>query len=416
MAKIVKILSREILDSRGNPTVEVKVVLADGYFGNYIFSQGVSISKYEPKIVRDDDKNRFFGLGVQKAVDAIGSVFGPKLLGLEAKDQGKIDEILISIDEKKEKYGANAMLPISLAATVAQAASERLPLCQYLWKSFFADRKILIPTPIFSMIDGGLHGNMNLEFQEFLVTPASSYSYSEALKIGVEIYQSLKKSLLIRKDIQAVGDEGGFTPNLYTNAEALETINEVVAQLSYTPGHDVFYGIDISANQFSEGGHYLIKDRANPMSASEMIDFYKELLGRFRILVLEDPFSSDDWLGWQLITEAFGKQLIIAANEIIGGNFERLEKAIKEKGANTLVINPTQFCTLSEMVKVVKLASGASWRIIIATRSGDTTDTFISDLACACGADYVKFGAPARGERVAKYNRLLEIYSTLSQV
>lgn len=306
------------------------------------------------------------------------------------------------------------MLPVSLAIASAQAASERLPLYQYLWQNFFADRKIIVPTPIFSMIDGGLHGNPNLEFEEFLVTPASSYSYPEALKIGVEIYQSLKKSLLIRKDIQAVGDEGGFTPNLYTNAEALETISEALGQLSYVIGHDVFYGVDVSANQFSEGAHYLIKDRANPMSAPEMIDFYKELLGRFRILILEDPFSVDDWVGWQLITEAFGKQLIIAANEIIGGNFERLEKAIREKVANTLVVNPTQFGTLSEMVKVVKLAFQASWRIIISARSGDTTDTFISDLACACGADYVKFGAPSRGERVIKYNRLLEIFGTQS--
>lgn len=413
MAKIAKVLSREILDSRANPTVEVKIILDDGYFGSFAFPQGASISRYEPKVLNDNDLARFQGRGVQKAVNAVASVFAPKLVGLDAKDQKKIDDVLISIDSKKEKYGANSMLPISLAVVSAQAASERTPLYQYLWANFFKSRTISVPVPIFSYIDGGLHGNINLEFQEFLLLPASSYSYQEGLIIGVEIYQTLKKILKSRNEIRSVGHEGGFAPNLFANAEAIEVINEAATQAGYEPGRDIFYGIDVSASHFYESGHYRIKDRANPMTVDEFVDFYKETLGRFRLLFLEDPLSSDDWEGWKYLTATLGGQLMVASGEALTANQERIGKAVKENMANAVVLNPTYAGTLTELVGAIGLAASASWKIIFTSRAGDTGETFVCDLACACGADYVKFGAPARGERVIKYNRLSEIYGSL---
>lgn len=415
MAKISKILSREILDSRGNPTVEVKVVLEDGYFGSYAFPQATLGSKYEPKVIHDNDPKRYFGLGVQKAVSAVVSSFAPNLVGVDAKEQQKIDSLLVSIDSKNEKYGVNAMLPISLSVASAQAASERLPLYQYLWSNFFKERSLSVPLPMFSFIDGGPHGNANLEFQEFLVVPASSYQYPQAVRVGVEIYQSLKKNLKSRNDTQSVGDEGGFAPNLFSNAEALELINDAVSQASYQPGHDIFYGIDVSASHFQSGNHYQIKDRANPMTVDEFIDFYKELLGRFRLLLLEDPLGVDDWVGWKYLNSSIGEQVIIAAGEAVSTNPERIDRAIKENIANGLVINPTYGATLSQLVEAIQLALLASWKIIFTSRAGDTSETFTCDLATSCGADYVKFGAPSRGERVAKYNRLLEIFGTLSR-
>jgi enolase len=415
MAKIQKVQAREILDNRGVPTVEAKVSLDDYYYGRFAFPSAVSLTKYEAKEKRDGDPLRFAGLGVQKAVSFVVQEISPKIIGLDSQNQEEIDKILIALDgtADKERLGANAILSVSLACAQASAASLRVPFYYYLNQKFFKDRPLKIPIPIFDIINGGKSGASNLDFCQFMVVPSSAQPFPQALQIGVEVYSSLKKILIARKESYSLGDGGGFTPNLYTNAEAFEVIAETVSATSYTPGHDLFFAANIAASQFQQGSLYQIHDRANPMSQGEFIEYYKDLLGRFHILILEDPFGPDDWEGWQDLTVQVGKQTIVSGNEFFATNAKRIKKGVEMQAANAVSIHPAQIGTLTETVEAIKTVQGSFWKIIFSSRLSETNNDTIADLACSCGADYVKFGAPARGERVAKYNRLLEIASTL---
>lgn len=415
MAQIRQVYAREILDSRSHPTVEAKIILDDGFYGVSSAPSGASIAKSEGIEVRDADPQRFAGLGVRKAVANVVEIIGPKLIGTDCNNQAKIDQILLELDrtENKQKLGVNAILPVSAAAAAAAASSQRLPLYRYLNK--LAQTIPKIPIPMFNIINGGKHGDGNLDFQEFMIVPASSYNFATSLQMGVEIYDALKKVLIARKEVVSVGDEGGFAPSFYTNAEALEVLSESVGATVYRAGRELFFALDVAATQFQKDSGYLIRDRASPLSSAEFIDYYKDLLTRFHLLILEDPLGEEDWEGWKSLTGQVGNQLIIVGDDLLATNVKRLGRAIKEKAANGILIKPNQAGTVTETLTVIKTAAAAGWKIIVSHRSGETIDTFVADLAVAVGADYVKFGAPARGERVAKYNRLLEIANSFKR-
>ena len=418
MAKIKKVMSREILDSRGYPTVETKVVLEDDHFGISSIPSGVSMGSFEAHELRDHDSLRFGGQGVLKAVGNVTGIIGPKIIGLDASEQEKIDRTLISLDgtENKENLGANAILSVSIASLKAQAASLQFPVYRYIAEAILKkkDKSYRIPTPLFNILNGGKHGAGNLEFQEFLIAPSQVKPYPVSLQIGSEVYYSLKKVLDYKNAIHSVGDEGGYAPNLYTNADALEIITEAISQTTYILGKDVFMGIDIASGHFmNEEKKYVIKDRSNPMTSMELIDFYKDLTARYLLLILEDPLGEEEWQAWAELTKFMGTQLLIVSDDLTATNKKRLEKAIQARAANAILTKPNQIGTITETLEVVKTAQDAKWKVVMSHRSGETNDDFIADLAVAVGADYVKFGAPARGERVAKYNRLLEIYNSL---
>ncbi len=415
MAKISKIYAREILDSRAYPTVEVKVVLDDQFYGVASAPTGVSTSKSEAVEVRDNDKDRYAGLGVLKAVDNVVNIIQPKLIGVNPEDQEKIDKTLISLDgtPNKSGLGVNAILPVSIACAKAAAASKRLPLYQYLSQKFF-DSQVGIPTPIFNVINGGKHGAGNLDFQEFFIVPSKAKPYSASLRMAVEIYFSLKRLLIFKNAIHSVGDEGGFAPNLYTNSDALELLVESLQVTGYHLGQDLFLGLDFAANNFRTGSLYQIKDRSNPIGVGELIELYKDLVNRYRIFILEDPFAEDDWEGWAQLMKEIGDRALIVGDDLLATNPKLVDKALKGNYVNAMIIKPNQIGTLTETVEVIKKATKAGWQIVVSHRSGDTTDDFVADLSVAAKADYVKFGAPARGERTVKYNRLLEIFYQLT--
>lgn len=415
MAKIKKILAREILNSRGEPTVEAKVILDDGFYGVSSAPTGASISKYEAVELRDTKDLRFAGLGVATAVSNVTNIIGPKLEGIEVAEQEKIDNILIQLDgtAKKSKLGVNSILPVSQAVLIAAAATAKIPLWQYINQKFANSIKPTVPVPLFNVINGGIHGADNLDFQEFLISPASTKPYPESLQLGVEIYFSLRKILTYKNHIYSLGDEGGFAPNLYSNAEAFEILTEAVSATQYRLAHDLFFGLDAAASHLLDGSHYVIKDRANPLTSDYLISYYKDLSDTFKLLILEDPLGEDDFDGWSKLTTQLGSRLIIVGDDLIATNLRKLETAISENLANATIVKPNQAGTITETLKVINRAKEVGWKIVLSHRSGETNDTFLADFAVAVAADYVKFGAPARGERVAKYNRLLEIYFSL---
>ena len=418
MSKIAKILSREILDSRGFPTVEVKVILDSGYVGIASAPSGLSVGGFEAVEVRDGDPNRLAGFGVLKAVSNVSQIIAPELEGTEAESQTEIDQILLKLDgtEDKKNLGTNAMLPVSVGVAKAQAANLHLPLYRYLARLFVTEDKLAkIPTPLFNILNGGKHGAGNLEFQEFIVSPSQTAPYSAGLQVGVEIYYALKKILVYRNAIHSVGDEGGFAPNLYTNADALEVIVEAVNTTSYSFGRDVFLGLDCAANNFKVDSHYRIRDRSNPISSYDLLEYYRELITHYRILIIEDPFSEDAWDDWVEFTKTVGNEVFVVADDLVATNLKRLTEAVEKKAANALLAKPNQVGTITETWQAVAKAQNSGWKVIVSHRSGETLDTFIADFAVAVGADYVKFGAPARGERVVKYNRLLEIEQELGK-
>ncbi|MBI4100196.1 phosphopyruvate hydratase [Candidatus Microgenomates bacterium] len=419
MAKVQAVQAREILDSRGNPTVETVVVLDDGAWGVAAVPSGASVGKNEAVELRDNDQGRMGGMGVLKAVDNVNKVIAPALLGKLAENQAEIDDFLIKMDgtPNKSKLGANAILSVSLALCTASAQSARLPLYKYINKlAFNINLPISVekmPTPIFNLINGGKHGGDNLDFQEFHVIPATSTPYRDALKLGVEVYQRLKITLKERGSVFGIGDEGGLTPNLLTNADALAMLLEAIQQTPYHPSYDVFLGLDVAASNLKKMRGYQIKDRSQTLSTDEMIAFYQELQKNFHLLILEDPLNEDDWDDWEKLTKTLGEQLIIVGDDLLTTNLERLKKAVQKKAVNAILIKPNQIGTLTETLAVIKLAKESAFKTVVSHRSGETTDTFIADLAVAIAADYVKFGAPARGERVAKYNRLSQIENEL---
>ena len=414
MSKISRIWAREIIDSRGFPTVEAVGQLDNGLIAVSSVPGGTSTGTYEALELRDNDQQRFLGKGVLKAVENIHKVLGPYLIGKDPVNQKELDQGLAKLDgtENKSKYGANSILAVSMVAAKLAALANQENL--YLWIYTLAQNiglkpQLHIPTPLFNMINGGTHGSGNLDFQEFHVIPASSKSFSESLKMGVEIYLTIGSDLERRGAVHSVGDEGGYAPNLFTNADALEVFVEAIKDAKYVIGKDVFLGLDIAANFFFKNGEYSIRDKSAPLDDNGLIAYYQNLNDQYHLVLIEDMFFEDAWESWKKLTSLFGNQLMVVGDDLLATNPKRVAKAIKEKACNSILVKPNQIGTVWETLEVIKMAKDADWKVIVSHRSGETNDTFIADFAVGVGADYVKFGAPARGERVAKYNRLLAI-------
>lgn len=416
--KIYSIIAREILDSRGNPTIETMVILENGYRGTASVPAGTSLGKYEAKELRDNDPSRYDGMGVMKAVANVNTTIAAKLRGMDAFDQRSVDEAMRTLDatEDKSRLGANSILSVSLAVVQAAAAAQRVSLFRYLNTLFthmVPTQLEKIPTPTFNTINGGKHGAGNLDFQEFQIVPASSLKYRDALRLAVEIYQKLKGILQYRNTSTAVGYEGGFAPNLYTNLDAMELLVEAVRATSYRFGVDVFFGLDVAASHFATDRGYQIKDKQTPLSAKDFVSYLADLHKKYRLLILEDALDEDDWSGWTQLTAQFGHDVMVVGDDLLATNPKRLQKAIHDKACTAILLKPNQIGTLTEFFEVVTIAKKSNIQTIVSHRSGETNDSFIADLGVAVQADYVKFGGPTRGERVAKYNRLLQIESEL---
>jgi len=417
MAEIKEIRAREILDSRGIPTIEAKVFLNDGSFAVASIPSGASIGKYEALELRDQDENRFNGKGVLRAVENINNIIAPKIVGIDPRNQLKIDKILIQLDGTKNKtnLGANSILAVSQGACEAAAAAQRINIFEHVSRLFGLKREeLFMPTPVMNLINGGKHGAGNLDFQEFHIIPSEKKPYSEALRMGEEIYQSVEKVLIKNGAIHSIGDEGGFAPDLFTNLDALEVLTQAIKEAKYELNRDVFLGLDVAADSFFKNGRYKIRDRSMPLDTNEFTEFYKELNQQHRLATLEDPLEEDDWKGWQKIVKMLPKTIIVG-DDLLATNKERVKEAIKLKACSAILVKPNQIGTIAETIEVIKIARQANWKVIVSHRSGETNDSFIADFAVGVGAEHVKFGAPARGERVAKYNRLLEIEQILNQ-
>lgn len=416
MAKIKKIIAREILDSRATPTIEAIIQLADGAVGTFSTPSGISIGKSEARELRDHDPKRYGGQGVLTALEKIAKDIAPHLIGQEASLE-LTDQTLINLDSSADKsnLGANTMLAISGAVAKAQAASEKIPLYQYIARlAGQSTQEFVIPTPMFNILNGGMHASYNLDFQEFLIVPPKAGSYSKNLRTGTECYMALSEVLKVHNAIVLVGDEGGYAPTLYSNLDALKIMEEAVAKAGYKTGLDIFFSLDVAANHILQGSTFRIKDKPVPLTTNDLIDFYIGLNEQYHLLSIEDPLPEDEWQQWQIITAKLGGEMLIIGDDLIATNLERLTKAIDQHACNGVVIKPNQIGTITETLAVVKKAKEAGLKIVASHRSGETNDDFIADFAVAISADYAKFGAPARGERVAKYNRLLEIEHELS--
>lgn len=415
MAKIAKLFAREILDSRATPTIEVIMVLEDGAVGVASVPSGASTGTYEAHELRDGDMNWHLGKGVLKAIANVNQTIFESVSDQEFASIADLDKKLIALDgtPNKSKLGANAILGVSIAFAKATAVSQKLPLYKYLAREAGNTQPLFMPTPAFNMINGGKHGAGNLDFQEFWVVPSHLKTFAQALETGAVIYQNLKKLLARRGAIHSVGDEGGFAPNLFTNLDALEILNEAITESKRKPGIDVELGLDLAANSFYKDGKYVIKDRSAPMEAGEFIDYLRDLNAQYHLRLIEDPLHEDDWKGWNQLTAELGNSTTIVGDDLLVTHPARIRQAITEKACNAILAKPNQIGTVSETIDVIKQSRLAGWKVIMSHRSGETNDTFIADLAVGVGADYAKFGAPARGERVAKYNRLLAIESEL---
>lgn len=413
MAKIKAVKAREILDSRGNPTVEVDVVLNTGKIGRASVPSGASTGLRECVELRDGDKRRFFGKGVQKAVSNVNRVIAPKVVGMDPEDQSAIDNLMIKLDgtENKSKLGANAILGTSLAVAHAAALDAGLPLYRYLGGA----KAQVLPVPMMNIINGGAHADNNLDFQEFMVVPVGK-DFRESLRRGTEVFHVLKANL--KKDglSTAVGDEGGFAPKLGSHEHALELIVKSAEDAGLRPGKDVFLAMDPAASEFYDDGKYVFKKSTmESLSADEMVDLYVDLCRRFPIVSIEDPMSEEDWIGWKGITARLGKKIQLVGDDLFVTNKKMLAKGVKQGLANAVLIKVNQIGTLTETMETVKLAARSHYRCVLSHRSGETEDTSISDISVATNAGQIKTGAPSRGERTAKYNRLLRIEEELGK-
>lgn len=408
MPVIEAVGAREILDSRGNPTVEVEVLLDDGTFARASVPSGASTGAFEAVEVRDGDA-RYGGRGVRKAVNAVLETVGPDLVGREATEQRSIDRALLDLDATKDKsaLGANAILGVSLAVAKAAAESSNLPLFRYVGGS----NARLLPVPMFNILNGGAHADTNVDVQEFMIAPVGAATFSEALRWGAEVYHALKAVLKSRGLGTGVGDEGGFAPELPANRAALDLITEAIGVAGLTPGRDVALALDVAATEFYADGGYRFEGETR--SAQWLSDYYSELLGAYPLVSIEDPLAEDDWDGWRAITEALGARTQLVGDDLFVTNPERLATGIMTGAANALLVKVNQIGTLSETLDAVELAHRAGYRCMMSHRSGETEDTTIADLAVAVNCGQIKTGAPARSERVAKYNQLLRIEEEL---
>ncbi|MBI2028900.1 phosphopyruvate hydratase [Candidatus Gottesmanbacteria bacterium] len=413
MSKITKVYAREILDSRGNPTIETAVYYQNG-FATASVPSGSSTGKYEAVELRDNDPKRFMGMGVKTAVDNVNKILGPAIIGMDLEDQFAVDKKMIDMDgtENKSKLGANSILSISMAAAKAASYAQKIP--PYLWfnklfTTLGGKAKVIIPTPILNVINGGKHGTGNLDFQEFQIIPASIKNYPEGLKACTEVYHAIAKVLEYRNAIHAIGDEGGFAPNLYTNLDAMEVIIQAIKEAGYTLQKDIFLGLDIAPAFFYKSGRYQIKDVTEHYDADKFIDYIQKLHDSYHLLTLEDPLFEDEWDKWVKITKQLGSEVHIIGDDLLVTNQKKLQRAIDSKACNAILVKPNQIGSVLETLSVVKLAKDHSFKTVVSHRSGETDDYIIADFAVGVGSDFVKFGAPARGERVVKYNRLLTI-------
>lgn len=412
MAKIKQITAGEILNAKGNPTIETTVILTDGAVGIASCPTGTSVGKYEAVEIRDKDEKRFQGLGVLNAIMNIEEMITPNLLGMDATKQPEIDKKMIALDgtANKGRLGANAILSVSMAVAKAAAKSSILPLFLYL-REFVKKENVplKVPIPIFNVINGGKHAQGTIDFQEFLVIPASSKKFDESLIIGTNVYAALKKSLETNNLSTLVGDEGGFSPKVETNQDALLMLKQVIEGINLRLGFDVFLGLDVASSNLFFSQQYHIKDKSIGLSSKDLISFYKTLNNDYHLLYLEDGLAEDDWEGWSQLYAEMSQQTVIVGDDLTATNPYRLQMALDKKTITGIIIKPNQIGTVIEALAVVEMARQANLKIIVSHRSGETNDDFIADFAVAASADYVKFGAPARGERVAKYNRLLQI-------
>ncbi len=406
---IARIHAREVLDSRGRPTVEVDVVCRDGSLGRAIVPSGASTGRHEAVELRDGDPARHGGKGVRKAVANVRDLLTPRLLGMSAADQARVDRVLCEIDgtPNKSRAGANAVLGVSMAVARAAAASKGLPL----WRYLDADGQACLPLPMVNLISGGLHAGGNLDFQDFLLLPVGARTYSEALEMTVAVYRALA-AVLTRRGFEGVlvGDEGGFGPRLHGNEQAVELILEAIRDAGLTPGKDAALAVDVASTHFHRDGRYhLGADGGAALTADEMIDLLNRWVKTYPILSIEDGLAEDDWDGWRRLTAALGGRVQLIGDDLFATNPARLKRGIKEGVANSVLVKVNQIGTLTETLEVVRLARAAGYRAVISARSGETEDAFLADLAVATGAGQIKIGSVARSERLAKYNQLLRI-------
>lgn len=415
--KIKSINAVEILDSRGNPTVEAEVVLEDGAIGNAAVPSGASTGSYEAVELRDGDAKRYNGLGVLKAIENIEKIIAPKLIGLEAADQKAIDMAMIDLDgtENKARLGANAILAVSLAVARAAAKSEGKPLYQYLSKfNPDFDGRFIMPIPMMNIMNGGKHANWATDIQEYMILPVGAKTEAEAVRMCAEIYSSLKKVLKDKGYGTTVGDEGGFAPAVSSNKEPFELMSEAVKKAGYELGRDIVFGIDAAATEFYQDGKYNLNKEGKVVSSEELAEFYMEnIVKHYPIKTMEDIFSEDDWQGFEDFTAKVGDKIQIVGDDLYVTNINRLKRGIEEKTANSILIKLNQIGSLTETIEAILLAHRNKMTAVISHRSGETEDDFIADLVVAMGAGQIKTGAPARSERTAKYNRLIKIEKEL---
>ncbi len=414
MSKIADIHGRQIFDSRGNPTVEVDILLESGVIGRASIPSGASTGEREAIELRDGDKKDFLGKGVRKAVSNINETIRSEIIGLDAINQKRIDSKLIELDgtENKKKLGANAILGVSLAVAKAAAKVLDLPLYQYLGG---INAKVL-PVPMMNILNGGAHADNNVDIQEFMVMPLGAESFSHALKIGVEIFHNLKTILKEKGYNTAVGDEGGFAPNLNSNEEAIEVILKSIEKAGYKAGKDVFIALDSAASSFYKDNRYLLEAEKNPEKSSEdMIAFYCDLVEKYPIISIEDGLAENDWNGWELLTKRLGKRIQIVGDDIFVTNTRIFKKGIEKGIANSILIKVNQIGTLTETMDAIEMAKRAGYTAVISHRSGETEDTTIADLAVACNTGQIKTGSVSRTDRVAKYNQLIRIEEQLGR-
>ena len=409
MAVIEQVGAREILDSRGNPTVEVEVALDDGTLARAAVPSGASTGEHEAVELRDGDPARYLGKGVEKAVTAVLDEIGPDLVGVEAVDQRILDQKLVDLDgtPDKSRLGANAILGVSLAVAKAAAESSGLELFRYVG----GPNAHVLPVPMLNILNGGAHADTEVDIQEFMIAPIGADSFREALRWGAEVYHSLKSVLKGRGLGTGLGDEGGFAPSLGNNREALDLILVAIEKAGYAPGRDITLALDVAATEFYDDGTYTFE--GSKRSAEQLAAYYTELLDAYPLVSIEDPLAEDDWDGWVRLTSEVGERVQIVGDDLFVTNPERLEEGISRRAANALLVKVNQIGTLSETLDAVSLATSYGYRSMMSHRSGETEDTTIADLAVATGVGQIKTGAPARSERVAKYNQLLRIEETL---
>ncbi|MGI6413226.1 MAG: phosphopyruvate hydratase [Syntrophomonadaceae bacterium] len=413
MSIIADVYARELLDSRANPTVEVEIILEDGTMGRAIVPSGASTGAYEAAELRDGDPNRYLGKGVLKAVDNVNNLIAPEIIGMDAVRQVDIDTLMIELDgtPNKSKLGANAILGVSLAAARAAANYLGIPLYQYIG----GVNARQIPVPMMNILNGGKHADNNVDIQEFMVVPSGASSFTESLRMGVEVYHSLKKVLSGKGLTTAVGDEGGFAPNLPSNEAAIEVILEAISKAGYQPGKDIYLALDVAASELYQNQKYNLASTNQQFTSDEMVEFYAGLIDKYPIISLEDGLAEDDWEGWKKLTDRLGNRLQLVGDDLFVTNTERLSRGISLGVCNSILIKVNQIGTLTETLNTIEMAKTAGYTCVISHRSGETEDAIIADIAVATNAGQIKTGAPARTDRVAKYNQLLRIEEELDR-